>query len=280
MSVLLFSAEDNLLYDVREIFHLQHVHLVGNVFCRIVWREWGRVLRYVLSLVQFGVDIVDSDARLCFSCSLHRFVHMVSPHALASELWQESGMDIDDAVGESLDEVLWHFGEEAGKDDVVAAFSSGKDTVWLFVELLACDDGSGYAEIVGAGDSVRVCAAAHYDRDGHMFVALKMSDDVFTIGASSADEDGESYVLHILLYIMCIAVACLVRVGHGHTVACLTQRSFDGCFMLMIELQMSYSWRIYDIPTSDYLRSASFLRIVFLEKALLYPTAALSNLLD
>ena len=189
-------------------------------------------------------------------------------------------MDIDDAVGESLDEVLWHFGEEAGKDDVVAAFSSGKDTVWLFVELFACDDGSGYAEIVGAGDSVRVCAAAHYDRDGHMFVALKMSDDVFTIGASSADEDGESYVLHILLYIMCIAVACLVRVGHGHTVACLTQRSFVGCFMLMIELQMSYSWRIYDIPTSDYLRSASFLRIVFLEKALLYPTAALSNLLD
>ena len=125
-------------------------------------------------------------------------------------------MDIDDAVGESLDEVLWHFGEEAGKDDVVAAFSSGKDTVWLFVELLACDDGSGYAEIVGAGDSVRVCAAAHYDRDGHMFVALKMSDDVFTIGASSADEDGESYVLHILLYIMCIAVACLVRVVHAH----------------------------------------------------------------
>ena len=220
---LLFIAKDYFLYDAGKISHLQNMHLVSDVFCRVVWREWGRVLCYVLSLVQLGVDIVDGDTRLCFSSGLDSFVHMMSPHALASKLWEESRVDVYDAVGESLDEVLGYFGEEASKDDVVAAIGGGKDTVRLFVELLACDDGRGHAEVLCACDSIGICAAAHYDRDGHMFVALKMSDDVFTIGASSAYEDGESYVLHIILYIMCIAVTGLVRACHDHRVARLTQ---------------------------------------------------------
>jgi len=49
--------------------------------------------------IGIGSDPMDGHARLRFSGSLHGFVDVMAPHALATILRQEGWVDIDDAMG-------------------------------------------------------------------------------------------------------------------------------------------------------------------------------------
>ena len=106
-------------------------------------------------------------------------------------------MDVDDAVGKKVDEIDGHLGEETCQDDVVAATHGFLHAFWLFVELLARDDGSGHSQTFCTHQRVGIGTAAHHDGDFHFGLILKITDDVFAISATSCYEDGKFDGCHI-----------------------------------------------------------------------------------
>lgn len=193
---------DHLFDDKWVVFHFQFVHLGGNVVRCVFGVEIHRELGDVFASVKFGIDEVDGDARHRFASRLHRFVYVVSPHALAAKLGQEGWMNVDDAVGEVVDEVCWNLGEKTCEDDVVAAAHGLNHAPWFVEQLLTGDDGGGHSEFLGAHKGVGVAAAAHDDGYLHFGLSLEVADDIFTVCTTSCDEDGEpDRFLHDVMYL-------------------------------------------------------------------------------
>ena len=67
-------------------------------------------------------------------------------------------MDIDDAVGEDVQQVFWHLGQEAGQDDIVASLHGAEHQLLVVVELLAGDNRGLHTEVLGTHDGVGVGA--------------------------------------------------------------------------------------------------------------------------
>ena len=51
----------------------------------------------------------------------------------------------------------------------------------------------------------------NYYRNADIVVSLKMLDDVFAVGAASADEDGKFYIIHKSRYL--ILIRCHIRMS-------------------------------------------------------------------
>lgn len=212
LNVLLNLALDDLLDDGWEVLHFQLVYLVGNVVGGVGGVETDGELGDVLALVKLGVDEVDGDARTGLVGGVDGFVYMVAPHALAAELGQEGGVDVDDATGVSLHQIGGHFGQEACQDDVVAAVDGAEHEVGVVVELLAGDDGGGHAQSLGAHEGVGIRAAADDDGDFHVGVVLEVLDDVLAVGSAAGHEDGEADGGHEV----CVHRALVEKRGWGN----------------------------------------------------------------
>ena len=105
------------LQDCGVVGHFELVYFVGDGFWGVVGREGSAELGNDLACVADGSDVVDGDTGLCFAGSLHGFVDVMSPHAFSSVLGQEGRVDVHDAAGIEVEEVVGHHGEEAGEDD-------------------------------------------------------------------------------------------------------------------------------------------------------------------
>lgn len=97
------------------------LHLFCEGVGRIVGRDGAFFLEDGGAVIVFFVDEVDGDTAFGVSCGDNGFVDEVAVHAFAAVFGQEGGVDVDDFVGESLDEVSGYFPEEAGEDDEVDA---------------------------------------------------------------------------------------------------------------------------------------------------------------
>ena len=99
--------------------HLQFVFLVGDIVDGIGRQQGYGELGDDLAGITDGCDVMDGHARLCLTSCLHRLVDMMAPHALATILGQECGMDIDDATREGIDEEVRDQGQEACQDNEI-----------------------------------------------------------------------------------------------------------------------------------------------------------------
>ena len=68
-------------------------------------------------------------------------------------------MDVDDAVGELVDEVCRNLRKEACENDEVASANGLNHESWFVEELLSCDDGSGYSQFLCTYERISVAAA-------------------------------------------------------------------------------------------------------------------------
>lgn len=75
---------------------------LGEGVGRIIGQHWTGSLTQDLAVVVLLIDKVDGDTTFLLSGCYHGFVYMMAVHALTTIFGQESGMDIDDPIGESL----------------------------------------------------------------------------------------------------------------------------------------------------------------------------------
>ena len=73
-------------------------------------------LKENFSLVVVGIYSVNGDTALCFTGLDNSFVHMTAIHAFSTEIRQQGRVDIDDAVGKSLQYVFRNFPEKTGQN--------------------------------------------------------------------------------------------------------------------------------------------------------------------
>ena len=88
ISFLYTIAANDLLHHRRIVFHLQLVFLFGYVVDAVVRRDRYAELRDDFTTIANRSNLMNGHARFRFAGSLHGLVHMVSPHALSTELWQ------------------------------------------------------------------------------------------------------------------------------------------------------------------------------------------------
>ena len=70
-------------------------------------REEAASLEYGGAVVEEMVDEVDGDAALRFVVGDNGFVDVVAVHAFAAVAWEKCGVDVEYAVREGVDEVVW-----------------------------------------------------------------------------------------------------------------------------------------------------------------------------
>ena len=101
------------------MLHLQLVFFFCNVVGTVRWEKWGAELSDNLSAIADRTNPMNGEASLGFASSLHRFVYMVSVHALAAELRQQSGMKVNHAPVVSLDEIVGNHQQEPSQHDEI-----------------------------------------------------------------------------------------------------------------------------------------------------------------
>lgn len=100
-------------------------------------------------------------------------------------------MDVDDAVGELVDEVGWNLRQEASKDDIVTSANSLYHESGFIQKLLTRDNSRRHSELLSAHEGISIATAGHDNRDLHFWFVGEVADDVFAVGAASCDKDGE-----------------------------------------------------------------------------------------
>ena len=101
------------------MLHLQLVLFLRNIVDTVGWKKWGAELSDNLSAIAYRTDPMNGETCLGFARSLHRFVHMVSVHALATELGQQSGMQVNHASVVSLDEIVGNHQQEPSQHNEI-----------------------------------------------------------------------------------------------------------------------------------------------------------------
>ena len=134
-----------LFYNGGEVLHFQQVFFFGDVFGAVGGGKGGAELGDDFAAVADGADIVDGHACLGFASGFDGFVYVVSPHAFAAELGQQGGVEVDDAAGECLNEVVGDEGQEACQDNELnVVLAKDGQHVGRVCQLCLGDDGGGY----------------------------------------------------------------------------------------------------------------------------------------
>ena len=92
------------------MFHFEHVLFLGDGLYGVIGGKGYSELGDDLACIADGGDPMDGHACLRLACSLHSLVNVVSPHALATVFRQQGRVDIDDLVGESIDQEIGNQG--------------------------------------------------------------------------------------------------------------------------------------------------------------------------
>ena len=132
--------------------------------------------------IGIGSDPMDGHARLRFSGSLHGFVDVMAPHALATILRQEGWVDIDDAMGVGVDEEVGHQGQEACQHDEadVVLLQEGHHDIGI-VEVGLGGNGCRYAETLCTHEGVGVGLITDNESAMYALGVGKVSDQVLAV---------------------------------------------------------------------------------------------------
>ena len=101
------------------MLHLQLVLFFRNIVDIVGWEKWRAKLSNDFSTIAYRTNPVNGETGLGFASGLHRFVHMVSVHALATELRQQGGMQVNHAPVVSLDEIVGNHQQEPSQHDEI-----------------------------------------------------------------------------------------------------------------------------------------------------------------
>lgn len=90
------------------MFVFQCKHTACQCISRIIGQHRACSLKNGVAMVILLIHIVNSNATMFFFIVNYGLVHMVAVHTLASILWQQGRMNINDALRESPDKCLWN----------------------------------------------------------------------------------------------------------------------------------------------------------------------------
>ena len=90
--------------------------------------------------IAFGADVMNRYAGFTFACRYYGLMDVATIHSLAAIFGQERGMNIDDAVGITVEQEVWYHEQESGKCNATYAISVEQSADCCFV----IDFGSGH----------------------------------------------------------------------------------------------------------------------------------------
>ena len=159
------------------------VDFLGDLFGGFGALEFCGGLEDGVAFVVVFVDVVDGDACFGVFVLVDGAVDVVAVHAFAAVFWEEGWVDVDDFVGEGLDDLLGHFEEEACEDYEVGA--EGEE---LFVdealgEVFFCEGDGGDLVVCGFLEDGGVGFVAEEGDDFCGGVVGEVGDDVLGVGS-------------------------------------------------------------------------------------------------
>ncbi len=181
--------------DLGEVCHFEDVFFLGNGVGGVVGSEGCGELCDDLPAVADVGDVVDGHTGLSVACCLNCFVHVMAPHAASAVTGQEGRMEVDDATGEGVDEVVGNNEQEACEDDEVDVVltQEWQEDIGIIEVGLGYDNG-GHAQSFGSDEGIGIGAVADDEDGADVVAAFKITDEVLAVGTASAHEDG--YVGH------------------------------------------------------------------------------------
>ena len=179
---ILLEFGDDFFDNFGEVGHFELVLFLGDVVDSVIGGEGDTELGDDLASIADGGDPVDCHACLCLASSLHGFVDVMAPHALAAILRQEGWVDIDDAMGVGVDEEVGHQGQEACQHDEadVVLLQKGHHDVGI-VEVGLGGNGCRYAEALCTHEGVGVGLITDNESAMYALGVGKVSDQVLAV---------------------------------------------------------------------------------------------------
>ena len=173
--------------------------LPGNVVHGIVGRKGTAVLGYYLTAVAYRCDVVYGHARLRLAGSLHGLMHVVAPHALATELRQQRRVDVDDAARERVNQEFGHQRQESRQHNEVDGILTQQwhHELWV-VQLRLRGHRRLDTKVLCPGQGVGVSLVADHQRTVDALAVCEVFDEVLTVCAAPRHENGN--VNHILMF--------------------------------------------------------------------------------
>ena len=137
------------------------------------------------------VDEVDGDTAFLFVVGDDCLVDVFAVHALATVFGQEGRVDVDDAVGEGIEDFLWNQPEETGEDNPVdVSFFEILENAAVVVEVVAVEVLCWDVELFGSLGDEGIGAVVDDAGDVNLVVASKVFADALGIGPVTRGEDG------------------------------------------------------------------------------------------
>ena len=184
-----WAVEDRCLDDAGEILFFEQVYFCRQRVGSVVVVEQAAGLEQGGTLVIILVDDMDGDARYRLVVGDDGFVYMMSIHAFSAIMRQQGRVDIDDAVGESFEEVGRHEEKESRQDDIVnMAFLHKVEHMVRLEEVATAEVLRIDAEIMGACGDISVAFVVDYYVDIYVVAVGKIFRNLLSVGAVAGSE--------------------------------------------------------------------------------------------
>lgn len=175
-----------------EVLVLQLMHFPGDGLRRIVGIYRAGILEDDPAFVEVFVDQVNGNPRFFITSSFNGFVNTIAIHAFTAMTGKQRRMNVEDAVGESVDQRCWNQPKEAREYQVRYVFVTKPTKDIRSAKLFAGKNARRHIEFPRSlkDKCIRVVGEHHGYLD--VRVMLKILHDGFRIGAVAGSQQGKS----------------------------------------------------------------------------------------
>ena len=182
--------------DGWEIIFLEQVDACRHIVGGIGWVDTAARLEESRATVVAVIDHMDGDAGHRLVVGHDSLVHVVAIHTLAAVVGQQSRMNIDNALGESIENMLRNQQQKASEDDIVDATQAQEIEHGIALaevaptEIVRLD-----AKVAGTGSDIGVANIIYNNIDHDIGASAEIFSNLLRIGAVARGHDGEFYRL-------------------------------------------------------------------------------------